>query len=645
MVSVRRAIHNSQSDTSNFSDRNRQSSLITVPSSGIQTFLEEADSDVLLLYDCCHSAAITTTGDFQGNKGVKEVISACGYETIAPEVDEHSFTNALIETLAMLSKGTPFSVGELHSRVLSCLKCWTASLLYDDDGKVLKTPEGNLVSERQPRRTPIYSILRESTPRRSIVFAPLTLAQPAPEGNTQANPSITPSNATPGLDIDGKAISSKKSKKRKRAHPKEPSWPQIVLSVRLDEAELEISTWREWIRSLPAEAKDIKIEGMYKSFSTLLLIRMPVSIWNLLPDNGAYSFVGYVTSENLSFQDLETQAWSEGILDKPQATKNANEHPKGISSIQEPLKDTLQKSSISRDTTPFESEDEGLNSKSTSSLSPSFSSSSTWHKVFPPPSSTTLILKDLANTPVSTKPKRRETGTLALACVPCKRAHLRCDGQRPCSRCLANGKEDACVEVQSKKRSRPRLRDESESRYEGVGTGYPALPEASMRRPLSLYSTGEAFMASGSGDTLHRSGQYRVLKSQIGSMPGLIAPRYIDYASAGDTNIYGGSMPLTPRILPPQEPICAYLTMEMQIAKTTQNFGDTIALQPIVGKKLQDILSPNDQEKVLRLQRTFEEERREREPNYVSPIFLNNFEDKSYPVRRIWPGSDRATAN
>ena len=156
-----------------------------------------------------------------------------------------------------------------------------------------------------------------------------------------------------------------------------------------------------------------------------------------------------------------------------------------------------------------------------------------------------------------------------------------------------------------------------------MGPGYPP-PEASMRRPLSFH---EGQMASGFGDPLNRSGSYRVLKSQTGSMPGPIAPRYIDWANVEGANIYGGSMPPTPRMLPPQDPICAYLTMEMQIAKTTQNFGDTVALQPIVGRKLQDILSPNDREKVLRLQRIFEDERREREPNYLPPIYLHKFEE------------------
>jgi hypothetical protein len=67
--------------------------------------------------------------------------------------------------------------------------------------------------------------------------------------------------------------------------------------------------------------------------------------------------------------------------------------------------------------------------------------------------------------------------------------------------------------------------------------------------------------------------------------------------------------------------------MEMQIAKTTQNFGDTVALQPVISRKLQEIVSANDRDKVLRLQRGFEEERREREPNYLPPIYLAKFEE------------------
>jgi len=69
--------------------------------------------------DCCNSAATATSE--ANNQMASRKYCSCGYEAIASEVGEHSFTNALIETLAAASKGVPFSVGELHCRILNRL--------------------------------------------------------------------------------------------------------------------------------------------------------------------------------------------------------------------------------------------------------------------------------------------------------------------------------------------------------------------------------------------------------------------------------------------------------------------------------------------------------------------------------------------
>jgi hypothetical protein len=201
--------------------------------------------------------------------------------------------------------------------------------------------------------------------------------------------------------------------------------------------------------------------------------------------------------------------------------------------------------------------------------------------------------------------------------------------QRPCSRCLSNGKEDTCVDVQHKKRGRPRLRDDNQARYEGVGPGYPAPSDVSMRRPLSLFSPSDTQIAHSFGDPLHRSSSYRVLKSQGGPGPmgGPVAPRYLEHALQGDANMYPAPMGPTPRSQPPQDPICAYLTMEMQVAKASPSFGDTVGLPSVISRRFQDIVIPNDREKVARLQRGFEDERRDREPNYLPPIYLVKFEE------------------
>ena len=41
----------------------------------------------------------------------------------------------------------------------------------------------------------------------------------------------------------------------------------------------------------------------------------------------------------------------------------------------------------------------------------------------------------------TTRPTRRTKAHVASACINCKRAHLSCDVQRPCARCVASGKE------------------------------------------------------------------------------------------------------------------------------------------------------------------------------------------------------------
>ncbi|KAH8809066.1 hypothetical protein F5884DRAFT_822172 [Xylogone sp. PMI_703] len=139
-----------------------------------------------------------------------------------------------------------------------------------------------------------------------------------------------------------------------------------------------------------------------------------------------------------------------------------------------------------------------------------------------------------------------------------------------------------------------------------------------MRRPVSLYSMSEAQMPQGFADS-QGPGPYRVLKSQGG---GPIVPRYFDQASAGD------AVPSNTRPPSGREPALAYLTMELQIAKSTPAFGQALGGQSVVGRPFHDLVSPGDRDKAFRLQRIFEDERREREPNYLPPIYLKFEEDR-----------------
>ncbi|KAI8321651.1 hypothetical protein GQ54DRAFT_304599 [Martensiomyces pterosporus] len=64
------------------------------------------------------------------------------------------------------------------------------------------------------------------------------------------------------------------------------------------------------------------------------------------------------------------------------------------------------------------------------------------------------------------KPARTGRGAkphVPSACTNCKKAHLACDLQRPCRRCVNVGKCDTCKDVQHKKRGRPRSKDKKVS--------------------------------------------------------------------------------------------------------------------------------------------------------------------------------------
>jgi hypothetical protein len=229
--------------------------------------LEEADADVLLLFDCCHSAAVPTADCPQRTGGVVEVIAACGYETIAAEVDQHSFTRAITSVLAMASKGLPFSIGELHSRVVSRLKCWTPELATDDKGNFIENGEGRLLFERQPRKTPIYSIISETHPRRSIILGPVSTPSSSSPSSDVCMPDSSETPSPPSTSDNRGENSSKKQKRRADEHGSRH--PQVLLAVRLDDLKFDVQKWIEWIRNAPPEAKSIRIEGTYDSFSTL----------------------------------------------------------------------------------------------------------------------------------------------------------------------------------------------------------------------------------------------------------------------------------------------------------------------------------------------------------------------------------------
>ncbi|PHH65289.1 hypothetical protein CDD81_2701 [Ophiocordyceps australis] len=213
----------------------------------------------------------------------------------------------------------------------------------------------------------------------------------------------------------------------------------------------------------------------------------------------------------------------------------------------------------------------------------------------------------------SPKSQRKTKGHVASACVPCKRAHLRCDAQRPCSRCTGNGKEEACVDVQHKKRGRPRLRDDRDARFDSMRLSH--YPEVPLRRPLSAHPAGSSSRARHYDDPLQQQRQqtYPSLETPMvaAAMPARHLERSSELGAYGLQSLHGAGGFSEP---------AAYLTMGMEFAKASSTFLSAIGISSLTGRRLADILPTSEREKLVVMQRRLATEQKEREPNYLPPI-------------------------
>jgi hypothetical protein len=78
--------------------------------------------------------------------------------------------------------------------------------------------------------------------------------------------------------------------------------PQVLIRIGLEQQQplMDVKQCLRWLENIPILGKWATIEGVYPSYSTLLIISVPIVIWNMLPDNPACSFIGYVTAPSFT---------------------------------------------------------------------------------------------------------------------------------------------------------------------------------------------------------------------------------------------------------------------------------------------------------------------------------------------------------
>ncbi|EDO01845.1 hypothetical protein SS1G_04320 [Sclerotinia sclerotiorum 1980 UF-70] len=246
--------------------------------SAIQSVFEESKSDVLYLLDCCSAAGAAPSA----GPGVIETIAATDFETWAPGPGRYAFTNALLHVLDEWMHRSSFSAAMLHSEILSVLKHEKPPKFYHGDPY---NPEN--------RKTPIYILASEDPKSLSIEICRRTTpgnswAGTLSSGTVDATDIYSPENLH-GLTPEGKL-----------------AVPHVLISIALEENQLvDVEAWHKWIRQFPALAQFALVEGVFASHSTIILLSLPVLIWDMLPENLAVSFVAFVESRNLLSQISE----------------------------------------------------------------------------------------------------------------------------------------------------------------------------------------------------------------------------------------------------------------------------------------------------------------------------------------------------
>ena len=236
--------------------------------SSLQPLLETAIPHVLIILDCCFAATAardTTEGT------TKEILAACGRESPTLGVGQRSFTSALIEEMQAFD-GAPFTATMLHSRLVTMR--WRLAF------------------------TPIYALLSERGGN-SITICPLLNvgASARPESQLLAELEAT------GHSQGGQAPIVPDDSPSLQTSQKQTADTRVLLSVSVvQDAIHDVSHWVSWLTTAApwdVTKVDVKVESIFRSHSTLIIVSIPIYAWSRLPERPAYRFVGFIRSENV----------------------------------------------------------------------------------------------------------------------------------------------------------------------------------------------------------------------------------------------------------------------------------------------------------------------------------------------------------
>ncbi|KAI1300030.1 hypothetical protein F5Y03DRAFT_364814 [Xylaria venustula] len=225
---------------------------------------EDDSPDVLLLYDCCFPLA-SHRSNSNNSKAEVEGLFAGGFESKVPIPGQDSFTKHLTDVLATAPEsGRTLTIAELHRQIIVRLQSFHEQAIFDANHEIRRCGiTGKVLHTKSVRVTPSHLFLAGNEKPRLIALRPLN---------------------------GGKA----KSKDTTALESKPSEWPKVLLAIRLlDDDHIE-QEFRDWLLHAPPGV--VEFRGLFPSFSSLLLIEVPIEIWDLLPPCPAVFFASFTAS-------------------------------------------------------------------------------------------------------------------------------------------------------------------------------------------------------------------------------------------------------------------------------------------------------------------------------------------------------------
>ncbi|KAI8946763.1 hypothetical protein F4801DRAFT_42613 [Xylaria longipes] len=245
---------------------------------GFRCLFEESQSDMLLLMD----SGVVQEPTVQGGSSTKRIIAAGTPDHYSRESGARSFTANLTEAFLQLGTGRPFTTEHLYQE---------AARLRQHE--LLQSPgltngiAGKGISMRD-KLPLLYTIT--SGKGQSLSLCPLT-------------PVLGPQLQSPRTTTEA---GSRTSREDNAIHPSavadltfdEPR--VLVCTTFVGEASPDMSSFYHWLHNTPAIGSKIAVEGMFLGPPTMLLISMPVAVWNVVQHDKVCCFLGYVNSHNMT---------------------------------------------------------------------------------------------------------------------------------------------------------------------------------------------------------------------------------------------------------------------------------------------------------------------------------------------------------